>query len=98
MSGPDRRTHAERQLASWTRAEAALRTVLAEQAGTWRTVAELRVLLRSRGASGNEQRLRQLLEALAAQGQVESRLGSHAGKWWRLRAGAPGDGAAGGAV
>ena len=88
-----RRTHWERQMATRARAEEALRAVLVEQTGTWRTVAELRALLQSRGTPGNEQRLRQLLEALEAQGLVESRPTGHGwGRWWRLRQGKLGDG------
>ena len=40
-------TRRDRQLAAQARAENALRTVLAKEAGTWRTVTELLVLLRA---------------------------------------------------
>ena len=58
-------TRWERQVAAQVRAEDARRAVLAEQAGAWRPVVELRLLLRAR-APVREGTVRQLLETLVA--------------------------------
>ena len=88
MSEARRLTQWEEHLAAQARTEAALRAVLATQAGTWRTAAELATLMRSGGTPVDEQRVRQALAALEVAGLVESRAVGPRGnrKWWRLRA------------